>query len=171
MATLKQMAAGRGNRVDRPELCDNSTSCGARCYNADMEPPITLAISGQRRALAQMYLDLTLAFNATLYAPGSQPSEIDANLALVAIAVMLGHAEGHAMNASQLASRLQMPRAKVLGRLQILLQIGLIERINGRYYLEPRRAASVPSRARFVEILTKAFAIIGPGLSKISSRD
>jgi DNA-binding transcriptional ArsR family regulator len=128
---------------------------------------IPLAIPEARRALAEMFVDLALAFHATTVLPDQRPGEIDANESLVAVAVMLGHAEGHAMNASEIAARLTMPRTSVLRRLDALVETGLIKRIESRYYLDPRRARRVPHHDRFELILSKAFAVLGPHLSKL----
>jgi len=62
--------------------------------------PIPLAIPKKRLALARMYIDLTSAFHASVFPPDQTPVEIDANLVLVAVAVMLGHAGGHPMTSS-----------------------------------------------------------------------
>jgi hypothetical protein len=43
---------------------------------------------------------------------------------------------------------------------------GLIQRIEDKYYLEPAHAADVPHRDKFEFILSKAFAVLGPYLSK-----
>lgn len=131
-----------------------------------MPKTIPLAIPEGRAALARMYIDLTLAFNATTVPVGDPPGETDANQALVAVAVMLGHAEGHPMNASQIAKCLQMPRTSILRRLEALIAGGLINRVNTRYYLAPKRAKQVPHRDRFELILSKAIAVLDPILSK-----
>lgn len=127
---------------------------------------IPLALAVERSALARMYIDLTLAFHATILPVDAAPSEPDANLTLVAVTVMLGHAEGHPMTASQIASHLNMPRTSVLRRLDALIAHGLIQRIEDKHYLEPVRAADVPNRDRFELILSKGFAVLGPYLSK-----
>ncbi|MBT1509471.1 helix-turn-helix domain-containing protein [Bradyrhizobium sp. SRL28] len=129
-------------------------------------PQIPLAIPDGRRALAQMYIDLTMAFHASIYPPGKVPSEPDCHLTLVAVAVMLGHAEGHPMNATEVASRVQMPRSSVLTRLNALIGYGLVERIEDRFYIERDHAANVPHRDQFELILSQAFAVLGPLLSK-----
>jgi DNA-binding transcriptional ArsR family regulator len=116
-----------------------------------------------------MFVELTLAFHATIFPLDQAPSEPDANLALVAVAVMLGHAEGQPMNASQLAAYVQMPRTSVMRRLDALLAHGLIRRIQGKYYLEPARAKGVPHRETFDLILSKGFAVLGPYLSKMDT--
>jgi MarR family len=128
--------------------------------------PISLAMPKERYALARMYIDLTLAFHATIYPPDQVPKEPDCPLALVAVAVMLGHAEGHPMTATEIAACVQMPRSSVVTRLNALIEHGLIQRIEDRYYIEPGRSASVPHRDRFELILSKAFAVLGPMLSK-----
>jgi hypothetical protein len=131
--------------------------------------PIPIAISEERAALARMYIELTLAFHASIFPLDQEPSELDADLALVAVAVMLGHAEGHPMNASEIASCLHTPRTSVLRRLDALVASGLILRIEDKYYLEPARAADVPHRDKFELILSRAFAVLGPHLSKMDT--
>src|SRR5438046_1496292 len=128
-----------------------------------------IAIPTERAALARMYLELTMAFHATIFAPGKEPPECDCNLTLVAVTVMLGHAEGRAMNVSQIAARLRMPRTTVIRRLRTLVARGLIVADKGRYYLEPVRAADVPHRDKFDLILSRSFAVLGPMLSKMDT--
>ncbi|BBZ93115.1 hypothetical protein BRDID11004_59860 [Bradyrhizobium diazoefficiens] len=127
---------------------------------------VSLAIPEARRSLARMFIDLTMAFHSTIFPLGQEPAELDADLVLVAVAVLLGHAEGHAMNASQIASHLHMPRSTVTARLRVLVERGLIVRIKDQYYLEPDRAANVPQRDKFELILSQGFAVLGPFLSK-----
>jgi hypothetical protein len=131
--------------------------------------PIPIALPAERSALARMFIELNFAFHTTVFPLDQTPSDPDANLALVAVAVMLGHSEGHPMTASQLASYLQMPRTSVLRRLDALLALGLIQRIRGKYYLEPARAKGVPHREKFDLILSKGFAVLGPYLSKMDT--
>ncbi|MET3995068.1 hypothetical protein ABID65_006734 [Bradyrhizobium sp. S3.9.2] len=134
-----------------------------------MALPIPLKLSEACRALAEMFIDLCFAFHASTHPAGQEPAEIDLNLTLVAVAAMLGHAEGHAMNASEIAARLNMPRTSALRRLDALEDIGLLKRARGRYYLEPYRAAHTPNFDRFALILSKGFAVIGPLLSKLDT--
>ncbi|MCK1281368.1 helix-turn-helix transcriptional regulator [Bradyrhizobium sp. 61] len=133
------------------------------------ETPIPLKLSNARRALAEMFIDLCLAFHATTVPLDQEPGETDANRALVAVAAMLGHAKGRAMNASEIAVRLNMPRTSVMRRLDVLREQGLLQRIKGRYYLEPHRAAQVPHRDKFTLILAKGFKEIAPLLSEMDS--
>ena len=133
------------------------------------ELPIPLAIAEGRRALAQMYIELTLAFYATIFPLGEVPDETDANLSVVAVAVMLGHAEARPMTSSCIAARLKMPRSSVLRRLDVLIKHGLIKRIEDKYYLEPGRARQVPHRDSFELILSRGFAALGPILSEMDT--
>ncbi|MEY9493794.1 MarR family transcriptional regulator [Bradyrhizobium elkanii] len=128
--------------------------------------PIPLALSAERRAIARMHIELSLAFHACIF-PLDQvaPSKPDADLTLVAVAVMLGHAEGHPMNATQIAARVQMLRPSVVTRLNELLALGLIRRIKHKYYLEPARAADAPHLDRFELILSEGFIVLGPYLA------
>jgi DNA-binding GntR family transcriptional regulator len=137
-----------------------------------MEPPITpVAIPEVRVALARMFVELTAAFHATIFPLGETPGELDANLAVVAVKVMLAHAAGHPMTATELAASLHMPRTSILRRLNVLIAHGLIQRIADRYYLDPVRAREVPHRDRFELILARAFAVIGPYLTEASEMD
>jgi predicted transcriptional regulator len=134
-----------------------------------MKSPSTFAIPETRAALARMYVELTLAFHATIFPLDQKPSELDADLTVVAVTVMLGHADGHPMTATEIASILHMPRTSVLRRLNELMAHGIIRRRGDRYYLDPVRAAHVPHRRRFEVILSKAFAVIGAYLSKMAA--
>ncbi|MBR0747404.1 helix-turn-helix transcriptional regulator [Bradyrhizobium japonicum] len=131
--------------------------------------PTPLNLSKARRALAEMFIDLCLAFHATTVPLDQEPPETDANRALVAVAAMLGHAEGRPMNASEIAARLHMPRTSVMRRLKVLLEQGLLQRIEDRYYLEPHRADQVPHRDKFTLILSKGFKEIAPILSEMDT--
>jgi hypothetical protein len=116
-----------------------------------------------------MYIELTLAFRANMF-PDRAQKQHDCNLILVILAVMLGHAEGHPMIASEIARLLQQPPRTVLKRLSILIDHGLIQRIKGKYYLESKCALQVPNLDRFELIMSKAFAVIGPLLSAESAK-
>lgn len=131
--------------------------------------PIPLSLSNERRALAEMYIDLTLAFNATTVPLRRKPPEIDANLVLVAVAVLEGHAEAKARNATDVGRRLGVPRTSALRRLDALVKIGLIKKVRHRYYLEPHRAAHIPHLDRFLRIFAKSFKAIGPLLSDMDT--
>jgi len=131
--------------------------------------PIPISLAAERAAFARMFIELSLAIHATTFPldkPRSDDDEPDFNLGLVAAAVILGHAEGHPMNAAQIASHLHMPRSSVLGRLKRLVERGVIERIGRKYYCESNRAANAPHKDSADFILAKAFAVLGPYLSK-----
>lgn len=134
-----------------------------------MPNPRPIVIPTARRAVARLFIDLALAFHATTLPLGKPADETDANQALVAVAVMLGHAEGRPMNASQIAACVRMPRTSVLRRLDALVASGLVERTKGTYVLAPHRAMHVPHRKTFDAILSQAFAALGPGLSKMDT--
>jgi hypothetical protein len=126
-------------------------------------------LPAERLALARMFIDLTLAFHGTIFPLNQTPTELDANLAIVAVAVMLGHANGCPTTASRLAAMLRMPRTSTLRRLNTLVEHGLIQRIEDKYYLEPIRAKRVPHRDKFDLILSRGFAVLGPYLSKMDA--
>jgi hypothetical protein len=127
--------------------------------------PIPLASAEGRRALARMYIELTLAFHDSLYPPGEAPDEPDCNLVLVAVAAMLGHAQ-NPMTATEIEKLVHMPHASVMNRLNALITMGTFQRIGRRYYLEPHRAAKVPLLDRFELILNEGFKMLAPILSK-----
>jgi len=129
--------------------------------------PIPFVLPEIRHAIACMFIDLTLAIHAIIFSRDQEPPSVpDADLALVAAAVSFGHAEGRPMNASQIAKRLRMPPASTLRRLDTLIERGVIQRIKLKYYLEPVLAANVPDDSVKL-ILSKAFAVLGPHLSKL----
>jgi IclR-like helix-turn-helix domain-containing protein len=119
-----------------------------------------------RRALARMYIDLTLAFHATISEANGKP---DCDLIFVAVAVMLGHAEGRPMTVSGIARLVRMPHSTVLKRLTTLIASGLVERIDDNYYIEPFHATTVPHLDRFKLILSRAFAALGPLLTEMDN--
>lgn len=123
-------------------------------------------MSKARQALCELFVDLCLAFHGTTVPLGEKAGETDANLALVGVTVMLGHAEGAPMTATQISKRLQMPRTTVLRRLEILIDRNVLQRIGGQYFVETSRAESVAYRDTFTAILSKAFITLGPRLSK-----
>jgi predicted transcriptional regulator len=133
-------------------------------------PPIPLAISKERLAFTRLYIELHLVTNESIFYPDAA-GENDANLNLVAAAVLLGHAEGRAMNATKIATFLNMPRSTVLDRLDRLIARGVIVRIQGRYYFEWTRAAEVPFHDQYIKVLVKAFGVLGPYLSRLPKSD
>jgi len=128
-----------------------------------MKLPIPIALAAERSALARLYIDLSLAFRSII--PNHKPTgEPDADRSLIAVAVILGHASGHAMTETEIAACVQMPRQSVHRRLQTLVESGLIVRCKGRYYLEPVRALNVPHKDKFDLPLAQAFEVLGPYL-------
>jgi response regulator of citrate/malate metabolism len=132
-----------------------------------MKLPIPIALPAERSALARLYIDLSMAFRATIPNNKRPTVEPDANRTLIAVAVMLGHAEGHAMTETEIASCVQMPRQSVHRRLEALVESGLIVRCKHRYYLEPGRALNVPHKDKFDLPLAQAFEVLGPYLLKL----
>ena len=129
--------------------------------------PIPFVLPEIRRAIASMFIDLTLAFDSIIFSHDQEPpSAPDADLALVAAAVSLGHAEGRPMIASEIADRLHMPPSSTQRRLDTLVELGVIQRIKLKYYVETVRAANVPDDSVKL-VLSKAFAVLGPHLSKL----
>jgi DNA-binding transcriptional ArsR family regulator len=120
-----------------------------------------------RSAVAEMFLELCALFHACGYPPDQEPPEIDADLAVVAVAAMLGHSAGQPMNVSEIAARVRMPRTSVLRRLELLEQNGLLAREDGRFYLDPYRAEHMPHGERAFLILVKCFTVVGPLLSEM----
>ncbi|MCD9821221.1 hypothetical protein [Bradyrhizobium japonicum] len=116
-----------------------------------------------------MFLELSVAFHETIFPIDQTPSEPDPHLAVLVVAVMLGHAEARPMTAGQLAAEVRRSRTTTKRRLDTLIELGVIECIDGSYYLEPTRAREVPHRDKFDLILSKAFAVLGPYLSKLDT--
>lgn len=133
------------------------------------DQPIPIAFAEARRALCDMFIDLSLQFHATTVPLDQEPGEIDANLTLVNVCVMLGHAAGKPMNASQIATRLRMPRTTVMRRLAMLEERGAIKKVKTRYFLEPYRAQHVPMRNTFELILWRGYEVLAPVLSKMDT--
>lgn len=130
--------------------------------------PDTTAIplSAERAALMTMIIELICATHDAI----DPDLDLNADLCLVWIAVMLGHAEGRAMTPTEIADRLCMPQASASRRLRWLLDKGAIVNIRGHYYLQPDRAANVPMLQRVTEILQRAFAVLGPFLGYQNER-
>lgn len=133
-----------------------------------------MTLADERRALAEMYIDLTLALHRVLLAitPQTPPPEIDANVLLVGVVAALGHAEGHAKNASEIATRLNMPRTSARNRLKILTNANCLILRDGRYYLPSTIGAAdraAPPHDSFELILAKAFAVLVPHLAKLAT--
>lgn len=131
--------------------------------------PVPLALPAERRALARMFLELSVAFYETIFPFDQTPGDPDPNLTVLVVAVMLGHAEGRPMTAGQLAAQVRRSRTTTKRRLDTLIELRVIECINGSYYPEPIRAREVPHRDTFDLILSKAFAVLGPYLSKLGT--
>jgi len=134
-----------------------------------MKLPIPIALAAERRALARLFIDLSLAFRGTIPNNKKPAVEPDADRTLIAVAVLLGHAGNHAMTESEIATCVQMPRQSVHRRLQTLVESGLIVRCKGRYYLEPGRALNVPHKDRFDLPLAQAFETLGPYLLNLGA--
>jgi hypothetical protein len=130
--------------------------------------PIPIVFAAERAALTQLYIDLALALHTSIYRPGQAPHEPDANLCLVAAAAVNGFATGRPMIAKEIERMVRQPHASVAHRLDALQDIGLLERIGDRYYLERTRAATAPPHLDdFGLILARAFAVLGPCVSKL----
>ena len=129
--------------------------------------PIPIAIPEMRAALSRMYIELTLAFYATIFPLGEVPTETDANLTLVGVAVLLGHAEGRPMTARRIEALLHMPHSTTLRRLGELVERGIVKRIGTKYFLDPVRSKEVPHLDTFELILSKGFSVLGIHLSEM----
>jgi hypothetical protein len=129
--------------------------------------PIPIALAAVRAAFASMFIELSLAVDATTFPldkPRGDDDEPDYNLGLVAAAVMEGHAEGHPMTITEIASRLRMPYSSTADRLNELIARGMIVRLDRKHYFEANRAATVPHKDNIDFILAKHFAVLGPYL-------
>jgi hypothetical protein len=124
-------------------------------------PRHSLAISKERAALMRMLIELTRAVRDSI----DPEISMDGDLCLVCEAVLLGHAEGRALTATEIANYLDMPRPSVHRRLDRLIELEVIVRSGDVYYLEPDRAKNVPHLKHFIEISQRAFAVLGPYLA------
>src|SRR3974390_1294085 len=97
--------------------------------------------SRERAAAMRMYIEMFHAIRDVIFGKGLR-REGDTTVELVAAAVALGHSEGRPMNASTLASSLELPRSTVREKLAVLVATGVIVRVGNKYYLEPGRAKS-----------------------------
>ena len=139
--------------------------------SADTPTPV-VAVAAARAALARMFIELARAFHTSTFPLDQEPTEIDADLVLVAVAVLLGHSEGNPMTARCIENLLHMPHSTTLSRLNALVGRGIIvKRANNRYLLDPDRAARVPYLDAFNLILSRAFAVLGPHLDLMSKTD
>jgi hypothetical protein len=133
--------------------------------------PSPIAVAAARAALARMYIELAVAFHTSTFPLGQEPDEMDANLVLVAVAVMLGHAEGNPMTARCIENLLHMPHSTTARRLDALVERGIIaKRADNRYVLDPDRAERVPYLDAFNLILSRGYAVIGPHLVSVSDK-
>ena len=98
-----------------------------------MQHPIAIPI--ERRASMRLMIDLMQIIIDTT-------SANDAETALIACAVALGHAEGFALNQKEISELVHINRQTVARRIDQLVEGGDIVRDpdNNRYYLTPKRA-------------------------------
>jgi len=68
------------------------------------------------------------------YAPRLALPEF-ADLCPIVCQVLIGHVEGRAMTAADLARFLEMPRSTVMRRLRLLIALGILERHGAQYWL------------------------------------
>jgi hypothetical protein len=112
-----------------------------------------------------MFIELNLAFHASISPLDEAPHEPDCDLTLVSVAVMLGHAEGHPMTATEISERIHMPRSSVLTRRADGARPDPAPRGPVLSRTESRRGGAAPRPVHL--ILAKAFAVYGPCLSKM----
>ena len=125
-----------------------------------------LACRSERVALMQMFIDLNQAIHDSIFHPDQTPEgEMDPNLSLIAAAVLLGHAAGQPLTPTEIADCIRMSRPSVIHGLRKLMEHGIVIRSEGKYYLEPERAANVPMLERFTKILAASFSVLGPYLA------
>ena len=138
---------------------------------AEIPTPV-VAVAAARVALARMFIELTVAFHNSTFPLDGEPTEMDADLVLVAVAVLLGHSEGNPMTARCIENLLHMPHSTTLSRLNALVGRGIVvKRTDNRYVLDPDRAARVPHLDAFNLILSRAFVVLGPHLDLVSKSD
>ena len=82
------------------------TKTVARKAHASGEP----VLARERAAVMRLYIDLTHAIHDCC---NDSKREIDGSAVLVAAAVLLGHATGRPMNATEIAEVVRLPRTTV----------------------------------------------------------
>src|SRR6185369_10086751 len=133
-----------------------------------MKLSIPMALATERHAIARMFVDLSLAFRDSI--PGQSTAAPDANRTLLALTVVMGHASGHPMTATEIAAYVHLPRASVLRGLNALVERNVIERVQHRYYLHRHRAQNPPEyMGKYELILAQAFEVLGPYLSRMDA--
>jgi DNA-binding transcriptional ArsR family regulator len=89
---------------------------------------------GRERALLGRSLLNFMRIARDAHTPDLTLGEVG-DLLFTAIEVFIGHAFGRPMVISELSRNLEMPRDAVRRKLQRLLEIGLVERIDHHYYM------------------------------------
>src|SRR6476620_11536614 len=89
---------------------------------------------GRERALLGRSLLNFMRIARDAHAPDLTLGEVG-DLLFTAIEVFIGHAFERPMGLNDLARNLEMPRSTVRRKLQRLIEIGLVERIDRRYYM------------------------------------
>jgi hypothetical protein len=99
----------------------------------------TLQYGPERAHLGRSLLNfMRIARDA--HTPGLTLGEVG-DLLFTAIEVFVGHAFERPMSLSELARNLEMPRDSVRRKLQRLIEIGLVECIDHRYYMTAKANA------------------------------
>jgi DNA-binding transcriptional ArsR family regulator len=95
------------------------------------------------------------------HAPDLTLGEVGDLLFTVAIEVFIGHAFKRPMVLSELARNLEMPRDTVRRKLQRLIEIGLVERIDHRYYMTAKANAPLQREVLLAHLRNLQVAIKG----------
>ena len=95
---------------------------------------------GRERALLGRSLLNFMRIVRDAHAPDLTLGEVG-DLLFTAIEVFIGHAFERPMVLSELSCNLEMPRDAVRRKLQRLIEIGLVERIDYRYYMTAKANA------------------------------
>jgi hypothetical protein len=93
----------------------------------------------------------------------------DLEVEIVGLAVFLGHAESRPMGLSKLADFLQMPRATVLRKLDLLMKLGLVEKM-GRSYLFKASAFTTSASQALPDRLTRMIHDASKKLSVLDTK-
>jgi len=106
----------------------------------DVLPVTPLPYGRERAQVARLFLNLTrtsrnaIAPQMTLYQWGEYVA--------IGCQVLIGHAHGRPLTASQIARFLEMPRGTVLRRLKAMVELGILTRTGTRYQLGSAKAVT-----------------------------
>jgi CRP-like cAMP-binding protein len=125
-----------------------------------MKQPRIIPRRAERLAIAKLLLELARAFhNKTYKGPGGKPFGAEIDIIFVGACVAIGDLERRPMNASDIASYIDMPRATVQRKLDQLVRRGIITRVGNKYWMSP---FAIENGDAFVERANRVIAKAQP---------